>query len=489
MWDDKNIMRISPRFVGPLLALVPALAIAQTNQPPMPPHPGFTPVRMVKGREAKAVNGWKNQLGTVVQSSPQHCLILEFKHVAQYEPNGESSSDGSSGGGGGGGGDPFGGPMSIGGPGGDPGGGPGGDPGGGGGGGGIPGHYSIHESAWIEIVSPLQFGAIPAGRTITPVGQTRLRMKINRGDSFEVLYPGPDILPSGQGLVRIELPDAVYDNTFHRWYWTYDPKTYTETTYNFTKRTISSDASISTRKGYGQPNREGQVKADPNSDLRNFNFNTWDHKGGLYVGNVPSSTGDRSGAARLQLWTGIQSNEPQPVMSILSLLGLGSPSIANQDQTVGLFLPAASDPNINVPPSAATWGNRWDIVPRSAPTDPLNPDYTRDPFRKRVLNSGLANDYVCFSLTTAKDVWKSDLLLYDRYETEQVTLLDRVGRLVLAPHDEAAWLAGSPSSWKYFASLEFASLAHTVYPQTDCTPRLWWITVASKTEGTISIWP
>jgi hypothetical protein len=67
-------------------------------------------------------------------------------------------------------------------------------------------------------------------------------------------------------------------------------------------RISCADASIDTRRGYGDPDRDGAQVADPNSDLRNLNFGGWIFKGGLFVGNMPRSSGDRSGTARIQLF-------------------------------------------------------------------------------------------------------------------------------------------------------------------------------------------
>jgi hypothetical protein len=209
------------------------------------------------------------------------------------------------------------------------------------------------------------------------------------------------------------------------------------------------DASVDSRRVYGQPNREGQLPGDANAPLRPMNVGSWIYKGGLFAGNMPSFTNDQSGTARLQLY--VPSGGAGTLrLATLSLFDLGSPSTTN-GANLGVYIPSSSDANLNVAEGSVTWDSRWQSVqPQASP--PVNYDYSIAPISTQNL-TGAGGEYRNFYL----------------YRPDSSPPTMAMSRLCVALTDENP---NSGPSWRYFSSKEH-QVDHSTFPLTDSAPRVW----------------
>ena len=96
-----------------------------------------------------------------------------------------------------------------------------------------------------------------------------------------------------------------------------------------------SDAGIDTRRTFGSPNLAGKLPGDPNVPSAPANFGNYTYHGGLFLGNVPSSTGDHSGTARTQLY--VQGSGSGTFLAAgLSIMDMGTPPTYTGSTTVGV---------------------------------------------------------------------------------------------------------------------------------------------------------
>ncbi len=293
---------------------------------------------------------------------------------------------------------------------------------------------------------------MPAGLTID----------FNPGDDLYVNFVGDgnQIIASGQVSVVQQI--RVVAPMGHPSY-PYDQTTYHKATYDITK-VLASEASVNTRKGYGDPSYTGDFKLDPNAELRNLNFSDYVFRGGGFVGNVPVVTGDQSGTARLQLTSG---GSGSPRLLTLSLLDMGSPTEFDYDVTIGAFLPDSADPNLSVSLGSLTWTSRWtSIEPRLEVPQGQQTNHAKDPVATVWFDGDSTTpEYANWCLTTVSGGTYS-------------TPTNAMARICLALHGEPLYVSGNYAAWRYFASSEYASaIPSPTFPITDSRPRFWLVTV------------
>lgn len=221
-------------------------------------------------------------------------------------------------------------------------------------------------------------------------------------------------------------------------------------------KSVCDDASIDTRKAYGQADVDGHIPGDANADLRPLNFGPWKHKGGLFVGNIAYVNNDQSGLARIQLWTGRSEGHSDAVKgACVSLFDKGAPSrpSVSGDFSVSMFAPKSDDPNLSITESTATFSNAWYVHPRES-GDPTGPDERFDPIATVSL-SGSGGDYANWQLTNTSGYLPNNT----------------IARLVLTMENES-W----GGIWRYFASKEFQADHTSTFPESDSAPRVWIVT-------------
>lgn len=214
---------------------------------------------------------------------------------------------------------------------------------------------------------------------------------------------------------------------------TADWKVVAQATYNILRANVEA-VSVDSRKAYGQPDLAGELPADPNAEQANVNFNGWIYKGGLFAGNAPSSSGDLSGTARVQIYLSSPPTLVNPQMEDLVLLYLGCGSTFGTDSTFQIGPPAATDPNIGTPMSQTTWANAWSLA-------------------------GVTNP---FSLTLGSSTSSG------QYVNAQV--LGYQTKLVLYLQNESS-MTGT-AIWPYFATAAYGT-ASGLYSASDAQPHLW----------------
>lgn len=251
------------------------------------------------------------------------------------------------------------------------------------------------------------------------------------------------------------------------------------------KQEVSGDCPIDSRQVYGGPNDTWST-VDSNGQLRNLNFNPWLFRGGLFVGNMPLASRDRSGTSRTQLWFPSLSSQDVTDLKFahVSLMHAGAPPWPNgagtapddlnpaKEVVVGLWGAATTETETE---STATWGNRWDppitdgVESTNNETDPLS-DVTMEDW----VPGTSQRDYTNWPVTTS--VSATGL-------TKNESALQRV---LLACLDEEA-MTGSISRWRYFISKESAvtswpNPSSDPIPVGDLKPRLWAISLTWSDE-------
>lgn len=219
---------------------------------------------------------------------------------------------------------------------------------------------------------------------------------------------------------------------------------------NYVKN-LCDDASIDTRKQFGQPDSDGHTPGDANGSLRPVNFGSWVYNGGLFVGNIAYFNKDQSEVSRVQLWVNSGGTTGTYKAGCVSLLDMGFPSrpSVSGELTVGDYVPSTTSSSTE---SNATWANRFAIDTSSAGISTVT------------FPSSNTNDYFNWQLGTGGPV----------------------SQVALAMAGDEATGGGVPFSgcWRYFASKEYAA-DHTsgTFPINDCRPRVWTIG-----ESNLTIW-
>jgi len=281
---------------------------------------------------------------------------------------------------------------------------------------------------------------------------------VSSGNNFYVQTSDTGAIPSGRHLVywvRVDTSTTYNDGT--------PPSG--GTSWGRVEKVLvklgCEDASIDTRKTYGQPNKGGELPADANAPLREVNFGPWDYKGGIFIGNIPSTASDASGTSRLQLYVqGGSTYASTYEFASLSLLDRGKPSdstVAGNIDT-GIYFPSSSDTNLSVGEGSVTWSSKWSITPGAV--DTMSSDWTQHPFVHKTLTNGDSGDYISFPLCSAAGTTKPAMGLYD---------------ICVAIVSEQDAIDFGSKCWHYFASREYED-SGAAFPRSDCAPRVWLIT-------------
>lgn len=323
-----------------------------------------------------------------------------------------------------------------------------------------PNVASITHSEWICVEQGTEM-SVPSGTTMasgTATGGVNVYGGfVNSGNTFTVQTSDTGAIESGR----------------HLEYWV---ATRNVTTYNDGTPTLDSgivwtrqefvlvklpcfDASIDTRRTYGQPNKAGQLPADANAPLREINFGPWDYKGGLFVGNIPSSDKDASGTARTQLYVqGGSEYASTYAFASLSLFDQGKPndSAISGGFDLGLYFPSSSDTNLATTENTVKWSNKWNIT--AGDVSSSSTDWSQHPFKVHTLTNGNSNDYINIPLTPSPTGTKPAMAL---------------SSICLGIVNEQEEVDTQSKLWHYFASREYQS--GSTFPRNDCAPRVWLI--------------
>lgn len=213
-------------------------------------------------------------------------------------------------------------------------------------------------------------------------------------------------------------------------------------TYNIVR--LNADAvSVGSRLSYGQPNLEGALPGDANADLRNPSFLNWDYKGGLFIGNVPLSSGDLSGRSRIQAYIPNIPTFTEPIWSAFTVVYLGVGGSFTNIPTYTLSVPSATDPNLNLLINQAVWSNAWNLG-NAAPRSDLTLDSSIPP-----------GEYACFQNPGLSP------------------------RMILHLKNEAADVTSGIAYWRYFANVPYAQRSGLI-TVSDAQPRVWVVDRTSR---------
>jgi hypothetical protein len=329
---------------------------------------------------------------------------------------------------------------------------------------------SITHGESIYIVQGTEFGSVPSGTSLgnPPSGAGSLSYSIKGGD----VAAGNDI------VVQTSDTGAIESGRHLKWFkltvdtTTYTDSTPTSTTYHWYGdggidattpydelliKLDCNDASLTTRKTYGQPNKGGELPADPNAPLRHPNYGNWDFKGGLFVGNMPAGDKDASGTSRADFFVqGGSSHTSTYEFAALSIYDQGKPSdtYTAGNFELGLYIPSSSDSLFSsLTDSNVNWDYQWSITPGDVST---STDYTQHPFSHATLTNGNSDDYVVLPIVGPGGVTKPTAALTGD---------------CLAIVDEATVVGADTKCWHYFASSEYQT--GSTFPRSDCAPRIW----------------
>jgi len=211
------------------------------------------------------------------------------------------------------------------------------------------------------------------------------------------------------------------------------------------------DASVTTRKTYGQPNGGSGIPAtDPNAPLRNVKYGGWTYNGGLFVGFMPALGQDASGTARADFFVTTEDpNYANSPVAGLSLFDMGTPQAGASGEYTGLSggfdvgLYVSSVPS-GLGESSVDWANQLSITPDGSYASHIS------------LTDGSSNDYLVFSFPPGS-----------------------VG-MALAMVNESNYTSGSSMYWHYFASDGYkGALGANGFPFDDSEPRVWYLVAQS----------
>ncbi|RYG43997.1 hypothetical protein EON79_15860, partial [bacterium] len=217
--------------------------------------------------------------------------------------------------------------------------------------------------------SALYYASMPAGFTYWS-GPT-YRVVCGAESSVSLVLASPDALSAA--TLKVFAVRTTYGTNKSTNPWTQSSEWSAQYVEYPIGKIAATATSIDTRKTFGQPNLEGELPGDANAPPAEINFHGWKHKGGLFIGHAPWSYNDQSGLSRIQISspgdTGVKA-------AILSMFQQGYHSRFTTALNVGVYFPAATDPNLDVAASSARWPNRWNIAPRATVGSP--PDPTKD---------------------------------------------------------------------------------------------------------------
>lgn len=437
----------------------------------------YIKIRLVRAKEIRGANVIVHAGGSGTTTVTANVLALTYRFMTGPDLTGSASTDGGSGGGGGGVQPPSEESSALEGLAIDP-----ISPPGGGNPGGGPGGFA--PAYWIRIpnaVAPNSPGRL--GFLTSPANQVQafpyvslsgpassepgLRVRIDPGQEVTICYlrPSSPVLPTAGGRIMVTwatsngIPGQAN-------------LTNQEIVYVFHRRDGFGDASVSSRKGYGQPNRDGQFPGDPNADFRNLNFGDWVFRGGMFVGNMPSGSNDRSGVARAQFFTSTVMNQlTAPRMTVFTAYQIGRPANVNGAVSIGLFGALTS----NETEATATWENRFNINPRASVPSGESPSPDKDPLLRFNIGANESDGLLSGSITRVYDVGTPspedpNIITYTTYYSTPVS-----GALALAVHDEQTLVNWGWQGWRYIASKEYLGSLPASHGlnYTDIAPRIW----------------
>lgn len=309
------------------------------------------------------------------------------------------------------------------------------------------------------VLQPSQLAAVQhAGSTTAEIGNTSPKVTLMVVRKWwvctsAILHSSPSSDDDG---------DGVYDSVhpFFSYYWAEHKQVFYRSFSLALVKVEADDASVDTRRSFGQPNLEGALPGDPNTGLNYVQFGAWNYKGGLFLGNMPyRSTHDQSGAARVQLYFAPSTSTTQYLGSLLSFLPTEVVDRTGYQKSfsVGVYEPADYGAKATTE-GTVRWDTHWDV-------DILHPFSTVSPI-----------DFQ----TRAPDEYA--------FAQAPLTTADNPG-LVLAltnePWDPATGLTspdtnGAPTGWFYIAGKEW-ELQHQTppdgytgfYAPMDSRPRIW----------------
>lgn len=316
--------------------------------------------------------------------------------------------------------------------------------------------YSHTESVLVEQGTEINYPSGSYGAGSAPGGVSVYGGTVNSGNSFLVQTSDTGTIPSGRHLaywVRTDVGITYWDST----------PSYSNTSWARQEFVLVKlpcyDASIDTRKTYGQANKAGELPADANAPLRHMNFGVWDYKGGLFLGNMPASGKDASGTSRTQLYVQSGSGYVSTyTFASLSMLDLGKPSDSATSGAIdtGIYFPGSSDSNLTTGETAVNWDTKWNIT-AGDPATGTPVDYSLHPFIHKTLTNGNSNDFVSFPLCKLGDTTPSMAL----------------SNICVAMVGEQNIIDYGTKCWHYFASREYET--GSTFPRSDCAPRVWLI--------------
>lgn len=460
------------------LAMIGSATIAQTMSTG---DDTYIKVRLVRAKEIKdasvIVRSVNSSNQPIMVTETRNVMAMTYKYMNGVDTDGGSSIEGGSGGSGG----PTGGEENL-----VEGGGEG--PGGGEGGGGSTETLSY----WLRIPSSteasgptmgflVQSGVTPqiydykgydysgSGPYTTPgSAEPGLRVKLTAGQEVTVCYFLRSYVKLPSGNPRVMVTMALYNGMSSY------SLTHQEAVYDLVRDDGFGDGAVDSRRGYGQPNREGQFPADPNAELRNINFGDWTFKGGMFVGNMPSSSGDRSGTSRVQLLRSTVANITTPArMMVVTVYQMGSPTNITGSMDIGLFGPP-SGADLMIEEDEFTWSNKWNVVPRASIPSGYSYEQDKDPYRKFTVSASDAAGFLSVSLTKVYDVAQTPVGGITPYRTTWSTPI--FGGIIYALDDEQTKVDANNTWWRYIADKEFVSTNfQDVIPTSfvDMAPRIW----------------
>lgn len=306
-------------------------------------------------------------------------------------------------------------------------------------------HFEEIAGAWVEDGSELVYPSGASMGNTTAGGSTNVGgYTVSNGQVFCIGTGSTGPISSGKHIAywkSLKVKTFYKDAT--------PPSTGTDTwgrVEYLLAKLACTDASVTTRRTYGQPNREGELPADPNAPLRSVNYGPWDFKGGIFVGNMGSGK-DMSGTSRTDLFVAGGSTYDQDyTLAALSVFDKGKPSLSGLSGSlgdgVGVYIPTSTG---SLTESTVDWDHQLSINPLAYSS--TSTTYNENPFSYVNVTDGNSDDYCIFDLPTSTSAHPNNSLF----------------ALALAIVDEANFISAHSSSnyWHYFSSKQYERGAKT----------------------------
>lgn len=256
----------------------------------------------------------------------------------------------------------------------------------------------------------------------------------------------------------------------------------TKIQFHVSKNTCNYDASIDTRKDYGDPglrdNLDEHVASDPNNVATYVKFGASEVFGGLFVGCIPLQSvdhpqSDRSGLSRIQLRAPYNTTQDgTPLLVTPSLLQIGFATAFPNRLPLTCAVPQ-NDANFDKAEAETNWSVKWDLGGTNG-TYYLCSDlqasvqtYAKYQISKQYdyVSSALGSNALCGSGNSgsqAAPALRAAFLLDDELNQQNEIVNGTLN-----------------GSWRYFASKEWVA-GHPVNDYTqDALPRFWVLSAGS----------